>query len=242
MNIKGNFSKFVLKIKEEIKNQTDINFSVKGTIKVISKIILFFIVISFFILCSENVTISENYNSLVNDHNSLAKKYNNLSDENEELKSKLDEAEPWFEMKEEEQKAIEQENEKREAEEQAKEKAKEEQEKRKAEEKEKKGYETGIGYKDLARNPKDYVGKKIKFKGKVIQVMEGDGEVQVRLAVNGDYDNIMYCAYNSSIVTSRVLEDDYITVMGKSSDLITYTSTMGGEITIPSMVVKKIDM
>jgi len=160
----------------------------------------------------------------------------------ETLNAKVDSAAPWFEMKEEEQKAIEQGNEKREAEEQAKEKAKEEQEKRKAEEKEKKGYDTGIGYKDLARNPKDYVGKKIKFKGKVIQVMEGDGEVQVRLAVNGDYDNIMYCAYNSSIVTSRVLEDDYITVMGKSSDLITYTSTMGGEITIPSMVVEKIDM
>lgn len=52
----------------------------------------------------------------------------------------------------------------------------------------------------------------------------------------------MYCVYNSSIITSRVLEDDYITVMGKSSDLITYTSTMGGEITIPSMMVEKIDM
>ena len=72
--------------------------------------------------------------------------------------------------------------------------------------------------------------------------MEGDGEVQIRLAVNGDYDNIMYCAYDSSIVTSRVLEDDYITVMGVSTDLLTYTSTMGGEITIPSMLVEKIDM
>ncbi len=58
----------------------------------------------------------------------------------------------------------------------------------------------------------------------------------------GDYDNIMYCAYNSSIVSSRVLEDDYITVMGVSTDLLTYTSTMGGEITIPSMLVEKIDM
>ncbi|WMT81216.1 toxin regulator [Terrisporobacter mayombei] len=242
MNMKDNFNKFRLKIKEELKNQTDINFSIKGTVKVILKIIVFFIVISFFILCSENVAISDNYDSLVNDYNSLVKKYNNLSEENEELKSKLDEAKPWFEMKKEEQKAIEQENEKREAKEQAKKKAEEEQEKRKAEEKEKKGYDTGIGYKDLARNPKDYVGEKIKFKGKVVQVMEGDGEVQVRLAVNGDYDNIMYCVYNSSIVTSRVLEDDYITVMGKSSDLITYTSTMGGEITIPSMMVEKIDM
>lgn len=242
MNIKDNFNKFRLKIKEELKSQTDINFSIKGTVKVILKIILFFIVVSFFILCSEYSNISDDYDSLVNDYNQLVEKYNNLSEENEELKFKLDEAKPWFEMKKEEQKAIEQENAKREAEEQAKKKAEEEKEKRKAEEKEKKGYDTGIGYKDLARNPKDYVGEKIKFKGKVVQVMEGDGEVQIRLAVNGDYDNIMYCAYNSSIVSSRVLEDDYITVMGVSTDLLTYTSTMGGEITIPSMLVEKIDM
>ena len=71
--------------------------------------------------------------------------------------------------------------------------------------------------------------------------MEGDGEVQIRLAVNGDYDNILYGVYDSSIVSSRVLEDDYITVMGLSSDLLTYESTMGGEITIPSMVVEKIE-
>lgn len=159
----------------------------------------------------------------------------------ETLGAKVDSAAPWFEMKEEEQKAIEKKNEKLKAEEEAKKKQEEEEAKKLAEEKEKKGYDTGIGYKDLARNPKDYVGKKIKFKGKVIQVMEGDGKVQIRLAVNGDYDNILYGVYDSSIVSSRVLEDDYITVMGVSSDLLTYESTMGGQITIPSMLVEKIE-
>jgi uncharacterized membrane protein YcgQ (UPF0703/DUF1980 family) len=231
MNIKDK----LLKIKEELKSKTDIKFSIKGAVKLVLRVILFFIVVSFFILSSE-------YNTTVDDYNKLVDEYNALSKENEELKSKLDEAEPWFKMKEEEQKAIEEENAKKEAEEEAKRKAEEEEAERLAEEEEKKGYDTGIGYKDLARNPENYVGKKIKFEGKVIQVMEGDGEVQIRLAVNGDYDNIMYCAYDSSIVTSRVLEDDYITVMGVSTDLLTYTSTMGGEITIPSMLVEKIDM
>ena len=82
--------------------------------------------------------------------------------------------------------------------------------------------------------------KKVKFKGKVIQVMEGDGETQIRLAVNGSYDNILYGIYKSDIVDSRVLEDDYITIYGNSAGLITYTSTMGGEITIPSVVITKI--
>ena len=72
--------------------------------------------------------------------------------------------------------------------------------------------------------------------------MEGDGETQIRLAVDGNYDNIIYGAYDSSIVPSRVLEDDYITIMGVSGGLLTYTSTMGGDITIPSVLVQKIDM
>ena len=44
-----------------------------------------------------------------------------------------------------------------------------------------------------------------------------------------------------STVSSRVLKDDYITVYGLSAGLITYTSTLGGNITIPSMAVSKID-
>lgn len=231
MNIKDK----LLKIKEELKSQTDIKFSIKGTLKLVLRVILFFIVVSFFILCSE-------YNTTVDDYNKLVDEYNALSKQNEELKSKLDEAEPWFKMKAEEQKAIEEENAKKEAEEEAKRKAEAEEAERLAEEEEKKGYDTGIGYKDLARNPENYVGKKIKFQGKVAQVLEGDGEVQIRLAVNGGYDNIIYCVYDSSIVLSRVLEGDYITVMGVSTDLLTYTTAIGTEITIPSMLVEKIDM
>lgn len=159
----------------------------------------------------------------------------------EELNAKIDSAKPWFEMKAEEQKAIEEENARIKAEEEAKKKAEEEEARRLAEEEEKKGYDTGITYSQLARTPDNYKGKKVKFTGKVVQVMEGDGEVQVRLAVGGNYNNIIYGVYDSDLVSSRVLEDDYITIMGLSAGLLTYTSTMGGEITIPSMLIQKID-
>ena len=159
----------------------------------------------------------------------------------ETLNAKIESAKPWFDMKAEEQKAIEEENARLKAEEEARKKAEEEEAKRLAEEEEKKGYDTGITYNQIARTPDDYKGKKIKFKGKVIQVMEGDGEVQIRLAVGGDYDKIIYGVYDSSIVSSRVLEDDNITIMGLSAGLLTYQSTMGGEITIPSMLIEKID-
>lgn len=101
------------------------------------------------------------------------------------------------------------------------------------------GYETGITYNQLARTPDEYEGKKVKFKGKVIQVIEGTLETQIRLAVNSDYDDILFCSIPKNLTAStRILEDDYITIMGISEGLISYESTMGGQITIPSVSVK----
>ncbi|MGH0803090.1 hypothetical protein ACQVTZ_24595 [Bacillus cereus] len=110
------------------------------------------------------------------------------------------------------------------------------------EEEERIGYETGITYDQLARTPDDFKGKKAKFTGKVLQVMEGQGETQLRIAVNGNYDKVLYVVYKSDILNSRVLEKDNVTVKGKSAGIYTYKSTMGGEISIPAMLVEKIDI
>lgn len=110
------------------------------------------------------------------------------------------------------------------------------------EEEERIGYETGITYDQLARTPDEFKGKKAQFTGKVLQVMEGQGETQLRVAVNGNYDKVLYVAYKSDILNSRVLEKDNVTVKGKSAGIYTYTSTMGGEISIPAMLVEKIDI
>lgn len=103
------------------------------------------------------------------------------------------------------------------------------------------GYDTGITYNQLARTPDDYEGKLIKFKGKVVQVIDGTSEIQIRLAVNNDYDKILFCSYSPDIVSARILEDDKITVYGKFTGLISYKSTMGATITIPGAVLDKID-
>ena len=103
------------------------------------------------------------------------------------------------------------------------------------------GYETGITYDQLARTPDDFEGKKVKFTGKVVQVIEGSGSIQIRLAVNDNYDTILFGQYDSSIVGSRVLEDDHITIYGTSAGTISYQSTMGGTITIPGVSIEKID-
>ncbi len=123
---------------------------------------------------------------------------------------------------------------------------KEEEAKKAAEEEAKKGYNTEITYKQLARTPDKYQEKKVKFTGRVVQVMEGDGETEIRLATKKEYDeyydDIIYCGYNSDIVSERVLEDDVITIYGVSKGLISYDSTIGGKITIPSVLVDKIEI
>ena len=158
---------------------------------------------------------------------------NKLNEENEELKKKIDLAKPWFEMEEKERK-----------EKEAKLKSeKEAKEKKLAEEKEKQakqGYNTGITYEQLARTPDKLMGKAVKFHGKVIQVIEGDTEVQMRLAVNDDYDKILYCAISKdNLKGTRILENDKITIYGVSTGLITYDSTMGGKISIPGVLIEK---
>jgi len=85
------------------------------------------------------------------------------------------------------------------------------------------------------------MGKKVKFYGKVIQVIEGSSDIQIRLAVDDNYDTILFGQYSSDIVSSRVLEDDYITIYGTSVGTISYESTMGGTITIPGVYIEKID-
>lgn len=114
-------------------------------------------------------------------------------------------------------------------------------EKQQAEAEAAKGYETGITYQQLARTPDQYEGQKVKFTGKVVQVIEGTGTVQIRLAVNDDYDSVLLGQYDSSIVSSRVLEDDHITIYGTSLGTVSYESVLGGTITIPAVYIEKID-
>ena len=117
-----------------------------------------------------------------------------------------------------------------------------------AEEKEKLGYETGITYDQLARNPDDYLGQKVKFTGEVLQVMEGDTENQIRLSVHWnsygyyDSDQVLYCGFDPSIISFRLLEDDIITIYGYSLGLFSYEAVSGATITLPCVWIDKIEL
>lgn len=99
-----------------------------------------------------------------------------------------------------------------------------------------------ITYSQLARAPDDYVGNKITFEGKVIQVSESSysDTVYLRVATSDDYNKVMLIEYDSSILSSRILEDDEIRFYGTSTGLYTYESTLGKSVTIPAATVEHI--
>lgn len=99
-----------------------------------------------------------------------------------------------------------------------------------------------ITYSQLARTPDYYVGNKITFEGKVIQVSESSysDTVYLRVATSDDYNKVMLIEYDSSILSSRILEDDEIRFYGTSTGLYTYESTLGKSVTIPAATVEHI--
>lgn len=101
-------------------------------------------------------------------------------------------------------------------------------------------FRSDVSYDEIARHPNDYDGELLTFSGEVAQVIEGDGTTELRIAVDGDYDDIIYGIYDNRILDSRLLEDDKIQFYGESCGIISYQSTLGSTISIPSISIYKI--
>jgi hypothetical protein len=95
-----------------------------------------------------------------------------------------------------------------------------------------------IGYAELFRHNEKYVGRTVYFKGEIIQVVDGgDGTYDLRVNVThgeyGFYSDTVYLHYSGE----RLLDDDIIDFVGIVDGVITYTSVLGGEITIPELTI-----
>ena len=101
-------------------------------------------------------------------------------------------------------------------------------------------FRSDVSYDEIARHPNDYDWELLTFSGEVAQVIEGDGTTELRIAVDGDYDDIIYGIYDNRILDSRLLEDDKIQFYGESCGIISYQSTLGATISIPSISIYKI--
>jgi uncharacterized protein YcfL len=228
-------------------------------------IILGLLVIILFAGCSTNQGVSQaDFDTVILERDSLrdallakTEDYDELVVEYEQLKS---DAEPFLkltadkqaaELARAEQERIEAEEEARLAQEEADrlatERAEQEaEEARLAEEKrlaeEARGYETGITFDNISRSPDDYIGKKVKFSGRIAQVIEGGSLNALRMSTSGNYNNVIYGTYSPSIIDVRLLEDDDITIYGTVVGLKTYTTIMGASVTLPEISIDRIEL
>ena len=101
------------------------------------------------------------------------------------------------------------------------------------------GYTVISNYAEYARNPEPHIGEMVRFNGTVLQVVEGVESNLYRIQMHSSGD-VFVVTYTPDEGVQRVLEEDKVTVMGVSSGLYTYESTMGGQITVPSIIADSI--
>lgn len=101
-------------------------------------------------------------------------------------------------------------------------------------------------YKDLERDPDKHKGEIAVFQGKVIQVSESIlDNVVYRVNINNTEDkwsDTIYVTYKRPEGEARILEDDMVTIYGDLEGIETYTSVLGGKISIPSIKAKYINI
>ncbi|WP_426288288.1 hypothetical protein [Enterococcus durans] len=103
-------------------------------------------------------------------------------------------------------------------------------------------YNTGITYDTLVRTPDEHIGNKVTLSGEIVQVIEGDDASQYRMAVYQDYDKMVLIEVSTDQLSSRILENDLITIYGVSQGTIDYESTIGGTNTVPAITVDKFEV
>ena len=101
--------------------------------------------------------------------------------------------------------------------------------------KNKQKFDTGLTYEQIAREPDAYKNKKVLFNGKILQVVKNDLYTTLRVAVNGNYKNVILVIYTDSATEKKLLEDDNITIYGIFHEETSYISTSGVKITLPQI-------
>lgn len=100
-----------------------------------------------------------------------------------------------------------------------------------------------IDYDTLARNPENYTGNLYTFTGEVVQVVDYDSYIKMRIDVtpvveNGEvwyYEDTIYVKYYPKEGADKILEGDIITIYGLCAGEESYTSVLGEIITLPKI-------
>ncbi|AGM98646.1 hypothetical protein Javan271_0002 [Streptococcus phage Javan271] len=80
------------------------------------------------------------------------------------------------------------------------------------------------------------LASKVQVTGTVIQALKSNEGMNLRLAINDDYDKVVLITIENSDYQDVIAEDDNVTVYGLNAGLTTYKTVMGNEQTIPAML------
>lgn len=104
-------------------------------------------------------------------------------------------------------------------------------------------------YKQIARNPNQYMGKQAKVTGEVQQIEQAnDGSEVILIAITKDPDadawtNAIYATYTpKNDNESRILENDIITLYGTLDGIEDYTTVMGDTKSVPKLTAEYRDI
>lgn len=92
-----------------------------------------------------------------------------------------------------------------------------------------------VNYDDLFRSNEEYVGKIVRFRGQILQVVDSDG-TEFRIATGSTAFGLGYSGdivYVNGYSGSRLLENDVVDFWGSVTDLYSYRALLGNTITVP---------
>lgn len=95
-----------------------------------------------------------------------------------------------------------------------------------------------VTYEDLARNPDNFAGKKIRMDGKIMQVQESGGSAVYLIQVTKDeydlWDDIVWV--NAQVDSNnRFLEDDVVRIWGEYQGIREYETVLSSQNSVPEI-------
>ena len=100
-------------------------------------------------------------------------------------------------------------------------------------------------YKELARNPSQYIDEKVKLKCKVFQVSQYNNNVIILANIESDElfsSDTIYIEYKYGINEPKILEDDNIVVYGVYKGDYSYTTVLGSQNIVPRVQMYFVDI
>lgn len=95
-----------------------------------------------------------------------------------------------------------------------------------------------IDFAHLDKNPDRHIGEYVTYTGEILQIMEGNGVTNIRLALDDWGNDVLFVEYNGY---TDFIDGDTVTIYGTVDGSYTYTSQAGWEITLPNIMADIIE-